>query len=41
MFNQTNTQTAAQAASIGGVSVATFLNTIVQAISQVAANVFV
>jgi hypothetical protein len=40
-MNQTNTQTAAQAGAIGGVSVATFLNTLAQAISQIAANVFV
>jgi predicted DNA-binding protein (UPF0251 family) len=40
-MNQTNTQTAAQAASSGGVSVATFLNTLGRAISQVAASVCV
>jgi hypothetical protein len=40
-MNQTNTQTAGQVATIGGGTVASFLNTIVQAISQIAANVFV
>jgi hypothetical protein len=39
-MNQTNTQTAVQSAAIGG-SIFAFLNTIVQAISQVGANVFV
>jgi hypothetical protein len=39
-MNQTNTQTAVQSAAIGG-GIFAFLNTIVQAISQVGANVFV
>jgi hypothetical protein len=40
-MNQLNNQVAGQSAAIGGGVFASFLNTIVQAISQIGANVFV